>query len=226
MKIRLIVAIILTLSLSACFKSPTDIGGPGPVVITDPSKPIMVKPGKVSIEGKHIINNTLVNLEIGRFMSDSVKIDTGGSVPCIWIKGECAMSLINIKPPQPNLLNVAVQSISFRLDSLPLAEVDCRLRNSPAKGSGITFIIRKSTIRKEGGGKEFRDTTSQAISADGNNGILATARLIDTYTSSQQFKHQFLIEISFHLMIEVDKDKGMGEDEYPIVGKLYVPVNY
>jgi len=226
MKIRLIVVIILAMSLSSCFKSPTEIGGP--VVIVEPTTPpVIIKPGKATAEGKHIINNTLVNLDITRFASDSARIDTSGSVPYIWLKGDCMMSLVNIKPPQPNLLNVALQSISFRLDSLPLSEVDCRLRNSPMKGTGISFQIRRSIIRRDGGGKEFRDTTTQQFTADGSKNLLATARLIDTYSTSAQFPHQYMIEITFHLMIGVDKAKGMDDDdEWPIVGKINVPISY
>ncbi|MBK9247432.1 MAG: hypothetical protein IPM69_04800 [Ignavibacteria bacterium] len=228
MKIRLILIIILTICLSSCFKNPTDIDVPGQVVITDPASPIMVKPGKVSLEGRHIINSTTVKLEVGRFITDSAKLDTNGKTPYIWLKGECAIALIGAKPPQPNLLNVALQNVVFRIDSLPLSEIDSRLRNSPLEGSGMSFLIRKSIIRRDGGGKEFRDTSSQTLATDRGNAILATARLINTFNTSAQHQHQYLIEISFHMMIKID-DKGIDdndEDEYPIVGKLIIPINY
>ncbi|MFN8361240.1 MAG: hypothetical protein U0264_15115 [Candidatus Kapaibacterium sp.] len=226
MKYRLFAVILLALSLSSCFKNPTDLeGGPG-VVVTEPAAAVMIKPNKIVAEGKHIINNTLVNLDAIRFISDSAKIDTSGTIPYLWLKGECQMSLNPGKPLQPAMLNVALHSVSFRLDSLPLSDVDCRLRNSPARGSGISFLIRKSIVRKDGGGKDFRDTTSQSLNADGSNSILAMARLVDTHTYSPQYRHQYMVEITFHLMVEVDKDKGMGEDEFPIVGKINVPINY
>ena len=226
MKYRLFLLLLLAASLSSCFKNPTDLdGGPG-VVITDPAAPVMVKPGKVVVEGRHIINNTVVSLDAARFIADSARIDTSGSIPYLWLRGECQMSLLAGKPLQPGMLNVALHSVSFRLDSLPLSEVDCRLRNSPAKGSGIAFQIRKSIIRKDGVGKDFRDTTAQSLIADGNNSILAMARLVDTYSSSSQYNHQYMIEITFQLVIEVDRDKGSGEDEFPIIGKIKIPINY
>jgi hypothetical protein len=210
---------LIASSLNSC-KNPTDLDGPV-IEKKQPPAPIKVKVARVEGSGIHYLNGMRKTWEIEgqRCVFDSAKIDTSGTIPYLWLSGQC-YSVLNKAIPKE--LNAVFQSVKFRIDSLALSEIRQDISDNPRIGSGAAFTIKKTIAPQNG---RDRDTLSVAATADGINGFV-TARFIQRQNNpSIPFLHQTAIEIAFSIDVEVEREKQITE-LYPVNGRITIFLNY
>ncbi|MBI3260185.1 MAG: hypothetical protein HYZ54_12045 [Ignavibacteriae bacterium] len=232
---------LLTLSLNSCRKV-DDLNGPTDVQV-GPADPFIVAPVADDGEGVNCFNgNSKQPWEIDgqQYTSTSgIKIDTSNNEHHIWVNGQFFPKIGLNNQLNKKELNVLLQSINFKFDSLALGDVD-QVITPEQKSSKVSFTIKKSILRALNNGTTERirdfDTVTIAPNRQGPVRGVVFAKFyhlknndpIIPYRYSRIKRYQGVLEIWFAINVDVDveHDKIIVKDTKLIEGSVRLYFNY
>lgn len=230
----------IVLSFSSC-KNPMDVDGEAEEK-NGPTAPFIVAPTADDGSGINCLNSSNKPWEIDgqQYTSTSgVKIDTSNVEHRIWVNGQFFPKIEQYNQASKKEVNVILQSINFKFDSLALGDMD-QVITSTQRNSQVSFTIKKSIFRplNNGTNDKVRDFDTVTIMPNRQGSVrgavfakfyhLRNNDPIIPFRYNGIKKYQGILEIwfSINVDVEVEREKVIVKDTKPIEGSVRLYFNY
>lgn len=231
---------LLTFGLNSC-KKVDELNGPTDEKV-GPTAPFIVAPTADDGSGINCLNSSNKPWEIDgqQYTSTSgVKIDTSNVEHRIWVNGQFFPKIEQYNQASKKEVNVILQSINFKFDSLALGDMD-QVITSTQRNSQVSFTIKKSIFRplNNGTNDKVRDFDTVTIMPNRQGSVrgavfakfyhLKNNDPIIPFRYNGIKKYQGILEIwfSINVDVEVEREKVIVKDTKPIEGSVRLYFNY
>ncbi len=181
--------------------------------------------------GDHYSGKSSWNIDDASCKSNYVKIDTTFSnKPEIWMQGALFTDTKGAEfTATGQKIAAALQSLRFRLDSLPMDIRGVNLIDSPNRPLGIEFVVDKITNTYDAAAKQWNQKhTADTIIPDGSAFAYCSARMFSDplQTLVNPMAHPIKIELLFRLRIILQEPKNIEPSNIYINGTAGALIQY